>query len=229
MRLAECSPVGENTPHHSYLHWIAHLTIANLLLVALTVAAVRLLPPASNATFLAAGPQCINCWQGISPGKTQILQVSGLLETSGLNFEISPQGVRNAISVEAPHGWLKAFMYPSFAGFRADPRIAMFCLRDDDQTGGLILADVLSELGPPDDTHFQDASIDKLRVYLRYRTRQMEISFLILKDSRRFTLFNAMEAVCYEPLLAYPAPSILDLPWHGATSIYRYYPQLITP
>lgn len=203
--------------------------LANLFLVGLFVFAVRLLSPAPHSNFLAPGTRCVTCWQGIAPGKTKILEVSTLLADSGLNVEFPPNGTRTAINVEAPHGWLKAFMYPSFAGFRADPRIAMFCLRDDDDTGGLILADVLSELGPPNDTQFQAAGADKIRLYLRYRPRQMEITLLISWQESRFTLLSPIESVCFEPFLAYPAPSVLDLPWRGATSIYHYYPQLMTP
>ena len=169
------------------------------------------------------------CWQGISPGRTHILDVSRLLTDSGLNFQFSPGEYRNAIPVEGPHGWLKAFMVPNFAGFSRDPRIEIVCLRDEDQTGGLILADVLRELGAPDDLLAEGTYSDEIRLTVRYRQRLLEVSFLVKRAAKRLTLFEPIEYACFESQAAYPAHSAMDLPWRGSTSLYRYPPAVTIP
>ncbi len=212
---------------HGPAFWLGLLLLFNTGLVGITIVGVRAQPP-DVATLLASGDDCDSpCWLGIQPGVTRITTANGLLARAGVTFKVSPIGLMGAIAIQAPRGWLNAYLYPGFGGFRADNRIALVCLKDDAEHGSLLLGELLSALGTPDEVRLGRPEGTRVRFAIRYRARQIEAATVLNIHGARLTPSTPVEVLCFLPSHLFapsqPKSSDLVLDWRGATSILRYH------
>ncbi len=214
------------------MFWLAVFLLFNIALVAAPVFLGRLLSgPPQAAVLLAAANNCKNpCWLGIQPGVTSINTVNALLQRAGVNFKASTMGVYGTIPVEAPRGWLNAYLYPGFGGFRSDKTIVSVCLKDDDRQESLLLGDVFAVLGVPDEVRFDGADNLTIRLLVRYRVRQIEVGVLLPPALARLTLTTPVDRVCFQPDRMFAAQTrqytLPSLDWRGMASVSRYYPEI---
>lgn len=215
------------------MFWVAVLLLFNTTLIAIPVVVARAVSgPPEAAPLLAAVEDCNNpCWLGIQPGVTPITGATTLLQRAGLNFKASTMGVYGTIPVEAPRGWLNAYLYSGLGGFRADKTIAAVCLKDDNRQNALLLGHVLSALGIPDEVRFGGADNTRVHLLARYQIRQIEIGISLPPSLARLTLNTPVERLCFQTdrmfaakTRAYTLPSHT---WRGAAAVSRYYPELI--
>jgi len=213
--------------------WLAVFLLFNTALVAVPVFLGRLVSdPPHAAALLAAAHNCKNpCWLGIQPGVTAISSVNALLQRAGINFKASNMGVYGTIPVEAPRGWLNAYLYPGVGGFRADKTIVSVCLKDDDRQKALLFGDILHALGTPDEVWFDGMDRVNVRLLARYRVRQIEVSLLLPLALARLSLDTPIDRVCFQTDRMFAAHTNLSglpsLGWHGMASLARYYPEVV--
>ncbi|MCC7450066.1 MAG: hypothetical protein IT324_21795 [Anaerolineae bacterium] len=215
------------------MFWLAVFLLLNTVLVTGPVLLGRLISgPPQAATLLAAANNCKNpCWLGIQPGVTAISNVNTLLQRAGINFKASTMGVYGTIPVEAPRGWLNAYMYPGVGGFRTDKTIVSVCLKDDDRQAALLFGDILHALGTPDEVWFDGMDRSNVRLLVRYQVRQIEVSLILPSTLARLSLDTPIDRVCFQPDRMFAAhTNISGLPsldWRGMASLARYYPEVI--
>jgi hypothetical protein len=212
----------------SLVSWLGLLLLVHVVVIGATVVVVRAQPPEA-APFLVPPQGCADpCWQGIQPGVTGITSAQSLLRRARINFKPPTIGVMGTIPVRTPRGWLDLHLNSGFGGFRADNTISSLCLVDNaEPPAGLLLGEVLAALGTPDEIRLRRPDQARVRVMLRYRSRQIEAAIVLPFDGARLTPLTPVNMLCFLPIRMFSAnragSSDLVLDWRGASSILRYY------